>query len=254
MKPAADGHQFAVVAREPRLSDKVADQLRGMILARSLPPGARLPTERELGKQFGVSRTVVREAVRSLVAKGLVDARGGSGLVVSAVGASAVRETMGMFLHGSSTIQYPRIHEVRSVLEVRTTELAAARATREDIERLRASHEGMTEALAGEPDLIRASELDVEFHRTIAEITQNELFVVMLDSIGDILLEVREATLGIPGRAHGGIEFHQRILDCIAAHDVAGAAAAMQAHLDDAEAAWRRLARDRPAGDDEDSA
>ncbi len=78
------GSMFPRVTREPRLSDKVAELLLETILSPGLQPGDRLPSERELGEQFGVSRTVIREAVRALAAKGVINVRTGSGLRVAA--------------------------------------------------------------------------------------------------------------------------------------------------------------------------
>src|SRR3989442_9857964 len=128
---------FPRVTREPRLSDKVADLLLETIVVRRLAPGERLPSERELGEQFGVSRTVIREAVRALAAKGVIDVRTGSGLRVAAVDSSNVSESMSLFLRGSSTLDYPRVHEVRAMLEVEVAGLAADRATDEDIAGMR---------------------------------------------------------------------------------------------------------------------
>src|SRR4051794_5512670 len=133
--------QFSAVSREPRLPDKVADLLRSSIIERQLPAGARLPTERELGEQFGVSRTVVREAVRTLVAKGLLEVRSGSGVYVASVGESAVRESMNMFLLGTGLPSYAHVHEARQVLEVEIAGLAATRATDEEIAGLRQTWE-----------------------------------------------------------------------------------------------------------------
>ena len=97
---ASEGTLFEQVRREPRLSDKVAEMMLDTILSRRLAVGDRLPSERELGEQFGVSRTVVREAVRALVAKGVIEVRSGSGLRVAAVDAAAVSESMSLFMHG----------------------------------------------------------------------------------------------------------------------------------------------------------
>ena len=72
---AGGGALFEQVAREPRLSDKVAEMMLETILSNRFNVGDRLPSERELGEQFGVSRTVVREAVRALVAKGVIEKR-----------------------------------------------------------------------------------------------------------------------------------------------------------------------------------
>ncbi len=133
---------FEQVAREPRLSDKVADMMLSTILSNRLYVGDRLPSERELGEQFGVSRTVVREAVRALVAKGVIEVRSGSGLRVAAVDAAAVSESMSLYLRGAS-VDFEKVHEVRALLEVHIAGAAAERATEEDLARLRAVHERM---------------------------------------------------------------------------------------------------------------
>ena len=87
------------------------------ILEQRLEPGDRLPSERELGEQFGVSRTVVREAVRALVAKGVIEVISGSGLRIAEASPRTVRESLSLYLH-NSTLDYERMHEVRAVLEV----------------------------------------------------------------------------------------------------------------------------------------
>jgi GntR family transcriptional repressor for pyruvate dehydrogenase complex len=234
--------EFAAIAREPRLPDKVARQLQQSILDGTLTPGDRLPTERELGEQFGVSRTVIREAVRSLIAKGLLEVRGGSGLRVATIDVSAVRETMGMYLRVNAEFDYGKLHEVRSVLEIEIAGLAAERATDEDLAALEKSCDDMAAAL---DDVEKISVLDVEFHRLIAQATHNSLFVVMLDSIGDILLDVRRATMGIAGRPARGLEHHRAILERIAARSPDDAREAMRTHLEDSERAWRRLSKDK---------
>src|SRR4026209_613230 len=102
------------VQRRARLSDQVAQLMLDAILEQRLEPGDRLPSERELGEQFGVSRTVVREAVRALAAKGVIDVRTGSGLRVAAVDAAAVSESIGLYLRGGS-LEYAKVHEVRKL-------------------------------------------------------------------------------------------------------------------------------------------
>ena len=93
---------FEHVAREPRLSDKVAEMMLETILSNRLEVGDRLPSERELGEQFGVSSTVVREAVTcARLAKGVIEVRSGSGLRVAAVDAAQVSESMSLYVRGS---------------------------------------------------------------------------------------------------------------------------------------------------------
>src|SRR5436305_6411327 len=103
-----------------------------MIASNQLKPGDVLPPERELGRQFGVSRTVVREAVRALDAKGLLDVRIGSGVGVVADDEATVRESMRHFVH-SSSVDYSKVDEMRRVLKVAAAVLAAERAVEVDI-------------------------------------------------------------------------------------------------------------------------
>src|ERR671935_2210582 len=126
--PSNSQPTFTRIRREPRLSDRVAALLLETIVARGLQPGDRLPSERELGEQFGVSRTVIREAVRALAAKGVIEVRTGSGLRVAAVDASSVSESMSLFMRGGG-IEFEKVHEVRTVLEVHIAGLAAERAS-----------------------------------------------------------------------------------------------------------------------------
>jgi GntR family transcriptional repressor for pyruvate dehydrogenase complex len=226
------------VDRAPRLSDRVADLMLEEILSRGLRPGEALPSERELAEQYGVSRTVIREAVRSLAAKGLVSAQAGRGLCVAAVEADAVSASMNLYLRGVDELPYERVHEVRMAIETEVAELAAQRAEPDEIEELAAISRRYKEVIH---DVDAVSNADVEFHRHLALLTHNGLFVIMLDSIGDVLLEIRRATLGLPDDAQHGYEQHESILAAVRAHDPQAARDAMRRHLDDAFESWRQL-------------
>ncbi len=235
---------FATVAREPRLSDKVAEMMLATILSNRLNVGDRLPSERELGEQFGVSRTVVREAVRALVAKGVIEVRSGSGLRVAAVDADSVRESMSLFLRGGD-IDFEKVHEVRSLLEVHLAGLAAERATPEDVARLAEIHAQM---VSESGDVESAARDDLEFHRRIALATHNVLFLALMDSIGSSLIDIRRLNLG-SGSTPMTLSQHQAILDAIGAGDPATARVAMSAHLEGVAAWWREnLAPEEGAG------
>jgi GntR family transcriptional regulator, transcriptional repressor for pyruvate dehydrogenase complex len=240
--PTASGEEgarpealFEQVVREPRLSDKVADMMLETILSRRLKVGDRLPSERELGEQFGVSRTVVREAVRALVAKGVIEVRSGSGLRVAAVDAAAVSESMSLFLRGGD-LDFEKVHEVRRLLEVHLAGLAAERASEDDLRQLAAVHDRMRRESG---DVEAAARDDLEFHRTIARATQNELYLLLLDSIGSALIDIRRENLG-SGSAPATLDQHELVLERIAAHDADGARAAMSAHLESVADWWRR--------------
>lgn len=237
---AADTELFGRVEREPRLSDKVAELMRETIISRQLTPGTPLPSERELGEQFGVSRTVIREAVRALAAKGIVEVRTGSGLRVASVDESTAQESLAWYIRGGQ-IEYPKVHEVRSTIEVEMAGLAAERRTPEELEALKAAH-ARFESLVD--DVEKATLADVEFHHLIAKSTQNDLFSVLLASIGEALIEVRHETLA-GGSGKQTIAAHARILACIEAGDSDGARSAMRDHLNTVKEFWAERA---PAG------
>jgi GntR family transcriptional regulator, transcriptional repressor for pyruvate dehydrogenase complex len=234
-KPAG---RFAPIQRAPRLSDEVAAKLLTQIREGSLMDGEPLPSEREMSEQFAVSRTVVREAVRSLAAKGIVSVRPGKGLAVSRVEASAVRESMGLYLRGIEQLDYQMVHEVRTTIELQTASLAASRATPEEIRELAE----VCEKMAGHPnDVLYTSRADVEFHRQLATLTHNPLFMILLDAIADVLLEIRIETMTIPGRLSKGLDAHRQILAQVTAGNPDGARLAMEEHLTESERQWKAL-------------
>jgi GntR family transcriptional repressor for pyruvate dehydrogenase complex len=230
--PPAEPALFDHVQREKKLSDKVADLMLERILSSHLQVGDRLPSERELGEQFGVSRTVIREAVRALLAKGVLEVRAGSGLRVAAVGAATVSESMNLYVRGA-TLDFEHVHEVRRMLETHVAALAAERATDADVEQLESVHAEMETAV--ETDVETAALVDVEFHRSIARATHNELYLVLLDAIGQSQIELRRSNLGQGGSGPLTITHHLAILTAIRERDPDQAREAMQTHLDHVE-------------------
>ena len=236
---------FQTVNREARLSDKVTAAILETIASNQLKPGDLLPPERELGRQFGVSRTVIREAVRALAAKGMLEVRSGSGVRIVAVDEGTVRESMRHFVHGSQ-LDYGKVDEVRRMLEVAAAGIAAERATADDI----AAMDAAIVALENEcHDLEKSVSHDLAFHRAIATATHNELFLVLHDSMGEMLLEVRRRNLS-KGRDERRlvVEMHRHIRDGIAAHEPRTARQAMRDHLGHVVATWadQRATRSPP--------
>jgi GntR family transcriptional repressor for pyruvate dehydrogenase complex len=218
---------FKAIGREPRLSDKVTEAILETIASNQLKPGDLLPTERQLGEQFGVSRTVIREAVRALRAKGMLEVKG------------TVRESMRHFVKGSE-LDYTKVDEVRRVLEVAAAGLAAERATPEDIARINETIEQMDNSCE---DVEKTVQFDIAFHRALATSTHNELFLVLHDSMGEMLLEVRRRNLARGAeRRRLVVEMHRRIRDAVAAHDPDAARAAMVDHLGAVQESWEQQA------------
>jgi GntR family transcriptional regulator, transcriptional repressor for pyruvate dehydrogenase complex len=235
---AAESDLFKAVPREATLANRVTGQIEALIVEGRLQPGQRLPSERELADQFGVSRTVVREAVRGLVAKGLLEVRPGSGTLIRSPSARAVSQSMTLFLRaGQPQLDYAKVHEIRRVLEVEIAGLAAERRTDADLARL----EGiLSEMAAIHENRDRFAQNDVAFHSALAAATHNELFSILLDSVVDIMLKVRQMGFDVPGSPANALKFHRAICEQVRASDPAGAREAMRAHLVDSESVMRQ--------------
>jgi GntR family transcriptional repressor for pyruvate dehydrogenase complex len=230
------------ITRGERLSDKVAATLTELIVSGRFGVGERLPSERELCERFGVSRPVVREAVRSLIAKGLLADHPRRGHVVSALGRDAVTESLTIYLRGQR-LDYDKLMEVRVLVEVENAGLAAERASAEHLAALHAA----AERLAPGMDAPTAALADVEFHRAIATATGNEFLGVVLDSIREVLITVQQPTLAQPQIVKTAQSAHERILARIEAGDGDGARRAMREHLAEARRGMERVVRRREA-------
>ena len=226
------------LTREATLAERVEQELERLILESRLGPGDRLPSERELATQFGVSRTVVREAVRALAAKQLVDVSVGRGTVVRAPTVRSAAESMKLLLlMQSGSAEVDKVGEVRHIVENEIAALAAERRTDEDLRDLAAILEENRQHL-DDPEVYITS--DVAFHAALARATQNELFVIILDSLVEIMIEVRLLTLRVPGITRLALSHHERIHEAVAAGDPDAARAAMDAHMDQATEALRQ--------------
>jgi DNA-binding FadR family transcriptional regulator len=246
---AHDDSRFQVLERTPTLSDRVVQSVLDMIASSALKPGDRLPSERDLGERFGVSRTVVREAVRSLAAKGVLDVRTGSGATVARVNEAQASEALRLYIQGAhgkvDGVTYEQVNDVREMIETRVARMAATAASDEDLAALAAIHERF-QAASGDAE--ESSRLDLAFHRAIAESVHNPLLLVMLDSIEPILLEIRRRVADVPGRQRHAVDAHQLILDRLRDRDGAGAEHAMTEHLEESRAVWRDLAAQTGGG------
>lgn len=224
--------------RADKLSDQVAAQLQNLVMSNSIQPGEKLPSERELCELLGVSRTVVREAVRSLVVKGLLEVRRGGGTIVRAPDPALVSEMMTMMLStGSKDVAFNHVQEVRHLLEVEIAGLAAERRDDGDLQRMVAQLELMVQHTA---DPERWAEADVAFHAAIAGATHNPLYPVLLSSIADMLIEVRRTGIRLPETPAKAYQHHQNIFKHISARDRAGARRAMQDHLRESQETFQK--------------
>ena len=237
------------IVKRVSLQEQVAVEMERRIIERHLKPGDRLPSERELVEEFGVSRSVIRETLNTLSNRGLVDVRHGSGTYVLIPHPSHIADPLDRYLKlAGSADRFENLLEARFAVEVQTAGLAARRATDEDIKTLCENIEKTNRlAHADNIDEIHDEFMqgDLEFHTLLAEITGNDLLKVLLQSINTLSMDFRKAAyLFDPTDSVGKVEIlHGAILEQVAAHNEEGARAAMVAHLEQATELLQRAKR-----------
>jgi GntR family transcriptional regulator, transcriptional repressor for pyruvate dehydrogenase complex len=214
--------KMQVVPRRGAVGDVLA-RLKEQIAAGEYKPNARLPSESELCKAFGVSRPVVREALMSLQALGLTTSQPGIGTFV-------VSDRVGVpLLFGRYSPAHVR--EVRRCIEIPAARLAAERRTDRDVGDIAAIMARMDYA----DDPARRNQLDASFHIALARSSGNPLIVKLVEDLRSVLEEHSLAVARAPYRRRAASEEHRAIYDAIVDRDPEAAAAAMEAHLEAAE-------------------
>jgi GntR family transcriptional repressor for pyruvate dehydrogenase complex len=209
------------------LTEEVVVQIQELVLSGDLRPGDKLLAQRHLATRLGVSPTVVREAVKILEQKGLLEARAGSGTYVSEPTPESCSEVLSLlFRRGRVTFEH--LHEIRSMLDIEIAVMAAERAQPQDIEELEDAIRRMDQGLDDTEEYIRA---DFDLHMALAQATQNPLFPVLTLALLQVLQESRKLIFQVPGAAERGQKCHRTICDCVKHGDVEGAREAMRGHL-----------------------
>jgi len=211
-----------------KVFERIVEQIEQRILSGELRSGDRLPTERELGEQFQASRTAVREAMKTLAQKGLVDMRPGRGTIVINATSQAMQHSLGLMIKVDQEHNLDHLSEVRQILEPEIATLAAQRATDKDILAMQTAVDVMEINLQNADAFIAA---DNDFHRALAEATHNMLILALLDSIVNLLSEQRKLIFSVDGGPERGQLHHKHILNAIVHHDPEVAHKAMIAHL-----------------------
>jgi len=235
------------VRRRPRsLAHHVVDTLAGRIREGALQPGEKLPTEAAIMDDFGVSRTVVREAISRLQAAGLVRTRHGVGTFVVGLGEGS---TFRIAPEQLETLQdVIAVLELRIGLETESAALAAVRRTPQNLEALRSALKAFTSAVEEGRNAVGP---DFQLHLEIARATQNHHFVELMSTLGGMMIP--RARLEPPGPLTPEREAylrrvnaeHESIVDAIGRQDAEGARAAMRTHLANSRERRRRLAEGR---------
>ncbi|MBI4278995.1 MAG: FadR family transcriptional regulator [Armatimonadetes bacterium] len=217
--------------KRTRVYEEVAARIRRQIADGVLRPGDYLPSERDLAERLGVSRTSVRDAIRTLELLGIVEPRPGEGTIVKEVSPENLVAPLATIL----TLHKDRLAElweVRKIIEPPVARRAAERATPEDmaaLEEILVRHERQVRSgtLAGEED--------AAFHYTLAGAARNQVMLKVIDVLIDLLSEGRERYLQGADRAHKSLEGHRRIVDALRTRDADAAERAMRQHLEEIE-------------------
>ena len=217
--------------RKGRRYEQVAEQIQRLIASGALSPGDCLPPERELAAKFGVGRSSLRDAIRTLEVMGIVESRHGSGTVVRD---SRLTRWWCRWRACSRTSasSWPSFSMSARMIEPALAARAAANATEEELSRLEDILRRQAEKVRrGE----RSIEEDSEFHYTIALAARNSVVLRVLDVLMDLLRESRARSLQVKGRPERSCAGHQRILRAIKRRDGPAAEAAVRKHLKEIE-------------------
>jgi GntR family transcriptional regulator, transcriptional repressor for pyruvate dehydrogenase complex len=228
------------------LVDSVIEQLESLIFD-GLEPGEALPSEGKLAEAFGVSRLTVREATKTLEARGLLEIRKGRRPTVAAPNGALVGDFFNIAVRRDPRALLDLL-EVRRALEVHIAALAAKRATKSDIADMEMSIEAMRTAGEESEGFHTA---DVRFHENLAAASGNRMLVFLIEAFAEPLRASRLRSFAGHLARGGGIEDviqqHQTLLDAVVARNPKAAADAMREHLTQTERDLRALLHEPPA-------
>jgi DNA-binding FadR family transcriptional regulator len=230
-------------------AEQVMDAIGRDIVTGKLAPGSPLPSEDALLNQYGVSRTVLREALQVLSAKGMVESRQKRGTVVNSPSRWHQLDPAVLAWHSQLSANAPvllDLIEMRRIVEPAAAALAATRFSHEDKARLAAAYDEMACA-ANRRDIEKFIAADLEFHSAILLATHNRFLLPLAHAIRATMLASLHLTNSKPDENHAiSLPLHRTILDAILAGDGDRASAAMLEHLADTESRRQRSAKFQP--------
>jgi len=217
--------------RKERRYEQVAEQIQNLIAQGTLKPGDRLPPERELAARFGVARSSIRDAVRTLEVMGILEPRQGHGTVVRDLSADSLVVPLATVLVRKREL-VSELLDVRRMLEPGLAARAAKNATPDEVMELEDILRRQADKLRrGEPSI----EEDSEFHYAIGKAARNSVVLKVLDILMDLLRESRARSLQATGRPERSYAGHMRVLRAIKRRDPEAAEKAVRKHLEEIE-------------------
>lgn len=215
-------------------ADVVIDGIKDMLARGELVPGSRLPVEKDLADQLGVSRTPLREGVRALAALGVLETRQGAGTYVTSLDPRSLLSPLSFLAELQQPGHVEELFALRRMLETESVALAAARVTESDLAELDRVLAVVDEILVNEPDMDLEAVItaDSEFHRLIAQASGNRPLAAIIDTLGGRTARARLwRAISNRGSVREAQAEHRAILDDLAHHDAERARIRMAAHL-----------------------
>jgi DNA-binding FadR family transcriptional regulator len=217
--------------KKTRVYEEIVAKIKDMLENGRLKSGDQLPGERELSEVFQVSRSSVREALRTLETQGHLESRQGDGTYIASKSVESLVNPLASVIFSEKDSQM-ELFEMRRLIEPQLAYLAAERATQEEIAMMEQALVLQEEAIArGET----GTDVDKSFHYIMAKATKNKVLLRLTDSMRDLLAESRDKYLQVEGRPGKSISRHRQVLDAIKAGDGELAARVMLEHVVDIE-------------------
>jgi len=216
---------FAPIQKAPTLVEQVSLQLAQMFTNGSGFAGDKILAERNLAAQLGVSRNVLREAIKRLEMQGLLEIRQGKGTRIVHKLHKPITAALSLLVP-DETERIQQLFEVRLILEPETARSAALNATEHDLLKITAAHKTLQDATTIED----ATTADMHFHKAIAEASGNRILLLVIESLSELLAESQRIGFQTIEKSQP-IPRHQEILDAITSHDGDAAAKAMATHI-----------------------
>lgn len=220
---------FEMVRRD-KVYEGVAKQIERLIL-KKLQPGDKLPSERDLAESLGVSRSSIRDAIRSLELMGMVEPRQGAGTIVRQISSDSLVNPLANARKRKEEL-VGELLDFRKMLEPSLASRAATRVSAEELAEMEDILKRQGEKLRNGESTIAE---DTEFHYAIALASGNSVVRKVLDTLMDLLRDSRERSLQVDGRPQKSLAGHRKILAALNRHDADAAKLAMRHHIEDVE-------------------
>lgn len=219
-------------AEKTTLYEDVVEQLRGLITNGNLKPGDKLPSERQLCEELGVSRAILREALKGLDLMGVVQIKHGGGTFIREdINARLVAQPLRFIsIDAEMGKTILELLETREAIESVAAGLAAQKITEERLNVIQDGFKNMKAAF-DKRDWDTMSKLDMDFHITLCEASENSILCQIEKSIQNMLLRAMETTIYIPTAGALAIEYHEKIINAVSNHDAETAQYLMAEHI-----------------------